>query len=135
MAKSNKDAELEVDEIEVVHNEDKSINVNVELKRDKRHVQTKKYVGELISGTLPEVVFVSKRKEMMIFITDSEYVKFKANTFITNVPHVLASLRSNPLLNNEIFEGGFPDYVKREIEEDKKYQTKFAEDVEPNYGK
>lgn len=135
MAKSTKEELLEVDDIEVVQNEDKSINVNVELKRDKRHVQTRKYVGELLEGDALPTIFVSKRKELMIFITDSEYVKFKANTFSTNVPRILKALRENPLLGNEMFEGGFPDYVKRELDEDKKYQTKFAEDIEPNYGK
>lgn len=75
----------------------------------------------------PTVTFVSYKKELSIFLEHDEYIQFAHHSFVTNDQRLIDYLRNSPLYEKEIWEGEFPDYIKRKLEEERKYLTRDSE--------
>lgn len=100
------------------------INVIIQQKDIRNSKILKKHVGEWVSGDAKQVVFLSRAREAMFFINEHEYIQFRNNTFVTNKPEAIGFLREHSAFGLELFEKEFPQHIKQQREEQKRYITR-----------
>jgi len=103
-----------------------NISVTIENKTPIK-AKLKKYTGEYIQGDAPATLYMATRKEMMLFMNESEYIQFKNNAFRTNDARLKQYIQLHEAFDKEIFAEKFPKYNKDKMEEYRKYVTKDPE--------
>ncbi|MGC8978639.1 hypothetical protein [Caldisericum sp.] len=77
-----------------------------------------------------EVVFKSYHRGTIVFIEPEKYIKFLNHIYKTSDEKIINFLRSHPAFGVEIFENEFPDFIIKQIEENKKYISSFNPEEE-----
>lgn len=86
--------------------------------------KTKKYVGQ--TPNLDETkskMFLSIRKSLVLFMSDTEMINFKARTFTTDRNDIVKFIREHPSFGVEIFEDKYPEHIAKAFIENDKYIT------------
>lgn len=98
--------------------------VELVIKENSPHHYDKRFSSENLKGQGNQITFLSTKKSLMLFADDVTYIVFKNYVFTTNNPETIEYLRSHEAYGNDIFEGDYPDHVKKAIAEKRKYFTK-----------
>lgn len=73
------------------------------------------------------VKFVSDKRELTLFMNETELLKFSSHNFITNDKEEIAFLRSHPALNHAYWEGKLPNHIVDKFKKERELLT-YSED-------
>lgn len=122
-----------VDTVETTNNGN-HVEVTIKEANKKAKRQTRK-VAEWIDpqSTTKSAVYLSTRKELMLFVDENTYYQFRRRMFTTNIPQAMEFIESHPAFGLEIFKNQYPAHIAEKLELDKREITKDPDQHEPGY--
>jgi Lhr-like helicase len=116
----------------VVSPDTKSITVNIVEPNKQADYNIDRYIGRKVedekSGAL--TTYVSTKKAPAIFLNENTYLRFTHHNFVTDDVELKRIIESSDLYGTVIFKESFPDWAKKQMEEERRYITRDSAEFE-----
>lgn len=111
----------------------KTVNLTVNMGAGMQTgVGLKKHTGSSLadSDSPNKVIYLSTKKQISYYISESEVINFKDRTYVTdNVEHQKV-IESDSKFGSEVFRDKYPPHILKQFEEEKRFLTRDKEEYE-----